>query len=101
MILNLKTNKGISLTSVMFTLALFSSLFLAFNQWTANQRKNAMKIYYDFQALQIADNQGHRRFLGLSCEHQVKQNGVQFHIQCPGDQIIVRFPQGEFSLKTE
>ena len=84
MILNLKTNKGISLTSVMFTLALFSSLFLAFNQWTANQRKNAMKIYYDFQAL-----------------HQVKQNGVQFHIQCPGNQIIVRFPQGEFSLKTE
>lgn len=101
MILKLKANKGMSLTSVMFTLALFSSLFLIFNQWTANQRKSAVKIYHDFQALQIAENQGQRQFLGLSCELNVQQNGISFRVQCQGNQIVIRYPQGEFSLKID
>lgn len=101
MILKHRVNKGMSLASVMFTLALFSTLFLAFNQWTANQRKSAVKIYYDFQALQIAENQAQRQFLGLPCEQRVQQNGVQFNVQCQGNQVVIRSPQGEFSLKNE
>ena len=96
-----RVNKGMSLMGVMFTLALFSTLFLAFNQWTANQRKSAVKIYQDFQALQIAENQAQRQYLGLPCEQSVQQNGIQFRVQCQSNQVIVRMPQGEFSLKIE
>ncbi|MCX2962026.1 DUF5374 domain-containing protein [Rodentibacter caecimuris] len=94
-------NKGMSLTSVMFMIMLFSILFLVFNRWTANQRKSAAEIYHDFQALQIAENQAQRQFLGLPCEQQVKQNNLQFQIQCSGNQVVVRSSQGEFSLKNE
>ena len=48
-------NKGMSLTTLLFSLALFSVLFIAFNQWTASQRKSAVKTYQDFQAIQIAE----------------------------------------------
>lgn len=94
-------NKGVSLTSILFTLALFSTLFLAFNQWTANQRKSAVKIYHDFQALQIAENQANRQFLGLPCEQSVKQNGIQFQVRCQANQVVIQSTQGEFSLKNE
>ncbi|OOF44532.1 DUF5374 domain-containing protein [Rodentibacter trehalosifermentans] len=94
-------NKGMSLTSVMFTLMLFSTLFLIFNRWTANQRQSAVKIYNDFQALQIAENQAQRQFLGLPCEQKVRQNGVQFNVQCQGNKVIIHSPVGEFSLKSE
>ncbi|WP_226692717.1 MULTISPECIES: DUF5374 domain-containing protein [Rodentibacter] len=90
-----------SLVSVMFTLALFSALFLVFSRWTASQRKSAVKIYYDFQALQIAENQSQRQFLGVPCEQYVQQNGVKFRVQCQSDKVVVRYPKGEFSLKTE
>ncbi|VEH67473.1 membrane protein [Rodentibacter pneumotropicus] len=96
MILKPLVNKGISLTSVMFTLTVFSTLFLVFNRWTASQRQSAVKIYHDFQALQIAENQAQRQFLGLSCEQQAKQNGIAFQIQCQGNRVVIRSPQGEF-----
>ncbi len=101
MILKYQVNRGMSLISLMFTLALFSALFLAFNQWTANQRKSAVKIYYDFQALQIAENQAQRQFLGLPCEQYVQQNSIIFQVQCQSDQVVIQYPKGEFSLKTE
>ncbi|OOF51787.1 hypothetical protein BKK54_02070 [Rodentibacter genomosp. 1] len=90
-----------SLISVMFTLMVLSILFLVFNRWTTNQRQNAVKIYYDFQALQIAENQAQRQFLGLPCEQQVKQNGTQFQIQCQSHQVVIRSHMGEFSLKND
>lgn len=93
--------KGMSLTTVLFTLALFSILFLAFNQWTASQRKSAVKIYQDFQAIQIAENQAQRQFLGLPCESSLQQNGLRFRVECQATRVIVRYPLGEFSLKTE
>ncbi len=34
-----RMNKGMSLITLLFSLALFSVLFLVFNQWTAEQRK--------------------------------------------------------------
>lgn len=101
MILKPQMNKGMSLTSVMFTLMVFSTLFLVFNRWTANQRQSAVKIYYDFQALQIAENQVQRQFLGLPCEPQMKQNDIVFQIQCQGNQVVIRSSLGEFSLKNE
>lgn len=101
MILKPRVNKGMSLTSVMFTLMVFSTLFLVFNRWTANQRQSAVKIYHDFQALQIAENQAQRQFLGLPCEQQVKQNDIAFQIQCQSNQVVIRSPLGEFSLKNE
>lgn len=101
MILKPRVNKGMSLTSVMFTLMVFSILFLVFNRWTANQRQSVVKIYHDFQALQIAENQAQRQFLGLPCEQQVTQNDIAFQIQCQSNQVVIRPPLGEFSLKNE
>ena len=57
--------------------------------------------FQEFQAIQIAENQVQRQFLGLSCENSVQQNGIQFAIQCSHHQVDIRYPQGEFLLKTE
>lgn len=94
-------NKGMSLTTLLFSLALFSVLFLVFNQWTAEQRKSAVKIYQDFQAIQIAENQAQRQFLGLACEQLIQQNGLTFRVQCQNERVIVRYPMGEISIKTK
>lgn len=96
-----RPNKGISLFEVLITLALFSSLFFAFNRWTTSQRQSAVKIYQDIQALQIAENQAQRQILGLGCELQVRQNTSVFNVRCQNNQVIVRSPQGEISIKIE
>ena len=90
-----------SLTTLLFSLALFSVLFLVFNQWTAEQRKSAVKIYQDFQAIQIAENQAQRQFLGLACEQLIQQNDLTFRVQCENERVIVRYPMGEISIKTK
>ena len=90
-------NKGMSLTTLLFSLA----LFIAFNQWTASQRKSAVKTYQDFQAIQIAENQAQRQFLGLACEQFIQQNGLTFRVQCQNERVIVRYPMGEISIKTK
>lgn len=94
-------NKGMSLTTLLFSLALFSVLFIVFNQWTAEQRKSAVKIYQDFQAIQVAENQAQRQFLGLACEQLIQQNGLTFRVQCQNERVIVRYPMGEISIKTK
>lgn len=94
-------NKGMSLTTLLFSLALFSVLFIAFNQWTASQRKSAVKTYQDFQAVQVAENQAERQFLGLPCEQLIQQNSLTFRIQCENERVIVRYPIGEISIKTK
>ncbi|WP_181154794.1 DUF5374 domain-containing protein [Haemophilus haemolyticus] len=94
-------NKGMSLTTLLFSLALFSVLFIAFNQWTASQRKSAMKTYQNFQAIQVAENQAQRQFLGLACEQVIQQNGLTFRVQCQNKRVIVRYPMGEISIKTK
>lgn len=94
-------NKGMSLTTLLFSLALFSVLFLVFNQWTTEQRKSAVKIYQDFQAIQIAENQAQRQFLGLACEQLIQQNSLTFRVQCQNERVIVRYPMGEISIKTK
>ena len=82
-------------------MALFSVLFIAFNQWTASQRKSAVKTYQDFQAIQVAENQAERQFLGLPCEQLIQQNSLTFRIQCENERVIVRYPIGEISIKTK
>lgn len=94
-------NKGMSLTTLLFSLALFSVLFIAFNQWMASQRKSAVKTYQDFQAIQIAENQAQRQFLGLPCEQLIQQNSLTFRVQCQNERVIVRYPMGEISIKTQ
>jgi len=83
--------------SLLLALSIFSGLFLIFNRWTTEQRKSAVRIFQEFQAIQIAENQAQRQFLGFS----VEQNGIQFAIQCSHHQVNIRYPQGEFLLKTE
>ena len=90
-----------SLTTLLFSLALFSILFIAFNQWTASQRKSAVKTYQNFQVVQIAENQAQRQFLGLDCEQLIQQNGLTFRVQCENERVIVRYPMGEISIKTK
>ena len=97
----LQMNKGMSLTTLLFSLALFSVLFIDFNQWTASQRKSAVKTYQDFQAIQVAENQAQRQFLGLACEQLIQQNGLTFRVQCQNERVIVRYPMGEISIKTK
>ena len=94
-------NKGMSLTTLLFSLALFSVLFIVFNQWTASQRKSAVKTYQDFQAIQVAENQAQRQFLGLACEQLIQQNGLTFRVQCQNERVIVRYPMDEISIKTK
>ena len=96
-----RMNKGMSLTTLLFSLALFSVLFIVFNQWTASQRKSAVKTYQDFQAIQVAENQAQRQFLGLACEQLIQQNGLTFRVQCQNERVIVRYPMGEISIKTK
>ncbi|QEH45234.1 hypothetical protein FXN58_06380 [Aggregatibacter actinomycetemcomitans] len=90
--------KGMSLLSLLVTLSLFSGLFLTFNQWGNVQRKSAVEIYQCFQAIQIAENQHQRRFLGLPCESQVQQNQIRFQVVCSQNQVSVKYPRGEISL---
>lgn len=90
-----------SLTTLLFSLALFSVLFIAFNQWMESQRKSAVKTYQDFQAIQVAENQAQRQFLGLACEHLIQQNDLTFRVQCENERVIVRYPMGEISIKTK
>lgn len=90
-----------SLTTLLFSLALFSILFITFNQWTASQRKSAVKTYQDFQAIQVADNQAQRQFLGLACEQLIQQNSLTFRVQCENERVIVRYSMGEISIKTK
>ena len=90
-----------SLTTLLFSLALFSVLFIVFNQWTASQRKSAVKTYQDFQAIQVAENQAQRQFLGLACEQLIPQNGLTFRVQCENERVTVRYPTGEISIKTK
>ena len=90
--------KGMSLVSLLVTLSVFSGLFLTFNQWGNLQRKSAVEIYQRFQAIQIAENQRQRQFLGLSCESSIHQNHIHFHITCTQNQVTVKYPRGEISL---
>ena len=96
--LNFIRQKGMSLLSLLVTLSVFSGLFLTFNQWGNVQRKSAVAIYQRFQAIQLAENQRQRQFLGLSCESSIHQNHIHFHITCTQNQVTVKYPRGEISL---
>ena len=80
--------------SLLLALSIFSGLFLIFNRWTTEQRKSEIRNIQEFQAIQIAENQAQRQFLGLSCENSVQQNGIQFAIQCNYHQVNILYPLG-------
>lgn len=93
--------KGMSVLGLLVAISLFGLIFLSFNQWAAYQRKSAVNIYQNYQAVQIAENQFQRQYLGLGCENSVRQNGVQFHIKCQERAISVRVGEDEISIKTQ
>lgn len=94
----INVQRGMSLLTFLLSLSLFSGLFLSVNQWSAYQRKSAVEIYQHFQAVQIAENQKQRQFLGLPCQSSVQQNHLTFHIQCVSDRVNIRYPRGEINL---
>ncbi|WP_386695942.1 MULTISPECIES: DUF5374 domain-containing protein [unclassified Lonepinella] len=98
MILFPKFKQGMGLVTLLVALSLFSGIFLAINQWANIQRKTASEIYQRYQAIQIAENQQQRQFLGLNCESGVEQNQLKFSINCIGDKVKVRYILGEISL---
>ena len=75
----IKVNKGMSLMSLLLALSIFSGLFLIFNRWTSEQQKSAVRIFQEFQAIQIAENQAQRQFLGLSVK--IAYNKMAFNFQ--------------------
>jgi len=92
-------NNGMSLMSLLLALSIFSGLFLIFNRWTTEQRKSAVRIFQEFQAIQIAENQAQRQFLGLSCENSVQQNGIQFTIQCSQNNALFLLSKGRYFVR--
>ncbi len=90
--------QGMNLLSLLVTLTLFSGIFLSVNQWIAVQRHSAVEIYQRYQAIQIAENQRQRLFLGLACQPRVEQNRLTFRISCSPTQVTVHYPVGEIVL---
>lgn len=84
---------GSSSLSILLAILLFSLLCLAAQQWLNLQQKQASEIYQRYQAMQIAENQLNRQYLGLDCENQLFQNGISFQISCD-PQVTVTFPLG-------
>ncbi|MDU8924071.1 DUF5374 domain-containing protein [Pasteurellaceae bacterium LIM206] len=86
--------------SFLLALSSFTILLLAVQQWGYYQRQSAVLNFQFLQAVQIAENQLQRQYLGLSCEKQVRQNEVGFTItQCDRARISVHYPAGEFNLE--
>jgi len=57
-----------------------------------------LSLLVRFQAIQLAENQRQRQFLGLSCESSIHQNHIHFHITCTQNQVTVKYPRGEIRL---
>lgn len=89
---------GASLISLLVTLSIFSLLLLSISQWQSSQLRRVQDIYQRVQAVQLAENQKQRLFVGLPCESQIKQNQLQFQISCQNDRVTVRYPRGELKL---
>ncbi|HBO38154.1 MAG TPA: hypothetical protein DD638_05785 [Pasteurellaceae bacterium] len=98
MILRRNKYKGMSPLSLLITMSIFSGIFLSVNQWTSHQRSSAVEIYQRFQAVQIAENQKQRGFLGLPCQSSVEQNQLKFQVRCLNDKVMVTYPRGEINL---
>lgn len=77
---------------------IFSGIYLAIGQWGNSQRQSAVRIYQVSQAIQIAQNQKQRLFLGLECQHRITQNNLVFRISCNKDEVKVSYIAGEISL---
>ncbi|HDR0635481.1 DUF5374 domain-containing protein [Pasteurella multocida] len=91
-------DKGMSLPVLLMALMLSSGIFLSTQQWLSYQRQRAIYIYQHVQALQIAQNQKQRQFLGLACENNVKRNDLVFQIQCTSQHVKVSTSLAEISL---
>lgn len=75
--------------SVLFGIALFSIMLLSFHHWYSQKTNQSQQNYFRQQALQIADNQIARQFVGLHCESQITQNQQTFTVNCSENSIII------------
>ncbi|MGQ0285643.1 DUF5374 domain-containing protein [Pasteurellaceae bacterium 22721_9_1] len=90
--------RGMTLFTLLVVLSLFSGIWLALSQWTSTQRQQANEIYQRYQAVQIAENQKQRQFLGLDCQPIIKQNQLVFEVSCQTNMVKVRYVLGEIRL---
>ncbi|AWX14229.1 hypothetical protein CEP45_07445 [Mergibacter septicus] len=97
MIFNFYQN-GSSSVSILLAISLFSFLCLSVQQGLNVQQQQASEIYQRYQAIQIAENQLNRQYLGLECENQRIQNGIRFQISCD-QQVTVTYPLGVVKVR--
>lgn len=96
---NYNYGKGVALFTLIVILSAFSVIFLTLNQWLSYQRKTGIEIYQRYQAIQIAETQKQRLFLGLPCEQKVIQNQLSFRIQCANHQVKIYCLAGKNSIE--
>lgn len=73
-------------------------IFFGITKWQAMQIQQENTLYQRQQALQIAENQIALRMAGKACQRLVKQNNLQFSVQCGQTNISVAFPLGEIKI---
>lgn len=73
-------------------------IFFGITKWQAMQTQQENVLYQRQQALQIAENQIALKMAGKACQRLVKQNNLQFSVQCGQTSISVAFPLGEIKI---
>ncbi len=79
---NIYKNKGFTLVSLLLTLSMFALLILSFQYWASLQWQKGTRLYQQKQALQIWHNAMQQQFLGIPCEREIQQNGINFIVDC-------------------
>lgn len=90
--------KAESSINLLMTLSLFVIIFFAYLKWQSIQTQQANFLYQQQQALQIAENQLALKMAKQECKRLVKQNNLQFSVQCSEAGVKVIFPLGEIKL---
>ena len=91
--------KAETFVSLLVVLTLFALIWLSYTAWLQTQSQKQSQLYQEQQALQIVENQLALQMVGMTCESQVQQNQLVFHIQCSSNVITVKYPQGQVTIK--
>ncbi|SNV79068.1 DUF5374 domain-containing protein [Haemophilus pittmaniae] len=99
MMLKIKPMSGHGLLGLLYALAISAFLILLFSHWSSGLNYEAMRRYQHNQAIEIAENQLNRRWAGMRCENALRENSIEFQISCTSDDVMVKYPLGEFRFK--
>ena len=91
--------KGVGFVSLLLSIGLLSMFLFTFSNWLKNQNEQQNKQYQQLQAMQIAENQIALRMANKPCATLIKQNELDFYIDCYKNKIKIRYPLGEFSIE--